>query len=99
MILADFTARIDRHPGSACTEITFVLRKQTFFFGWFSKYTIERSFQDYINMEDMSYGMPGVIGSHRDTYATFWSGFRALDAFMDLQIEMLRGQKDDEPIL
>ena len=99
MILADFTARIDRLPGSACTEITFVLRKQTFFFGWFSKYTIERSYQDYINMKDMSYGMPGVIGSHRDVYATFWSGNKALDEFMDLQVELLRGRGDHESAL
>lgn len=97
-VLASFTAPISSRPGSACKEITFMLRRKRVLFGFLHKFTIERVFYEYVNCFAMSNGEEPIIGRIHDTQATYWDGNKALDVFLDLQIELMPGETHDSPI-
>lgn len=70
-ILASFKCKVDKKPGCAATEITFMLCKSKKSWLNFRPYYIQTMFEDYTNLFEMSNGMPGEIGTIFQTVKRF----------------------------
>jgi len=81
-ILMEFTQKIAKRPGSHATQITYYLAVDTR--AWLRKHVVVRVYEDYTNLFEMSYGLPGEVGIIEDIYFRSWSESRAFDEYWAL---------------
>lgn len=81
-ILNEFTQKLPKMGGSCAEKQTIFLAVDTR--AWFRKHLVVRVFEDYTNLLEMSYGLPGEVGMIEVVYFRSWSKSKAFDEFWAL---------------
>lgn len=81
-IINEFSHSLPERPGSCAKKLTWYLAVDTR--AWLRKHIVVKVAEDYVNIFEMSNGMPAEIGTIEIVWFRSWSESKAFDEFWAL---------------